>query len=470
MGRIGTNVPAAIAVNNLFNSQAELSDTLERLSSGLRINSAGDDPSGMIISELLRSELAGIEEAIANSERAGNVLATAEGALNEVSALLVRLRQLVVEAANSGTQTDEELAATQLEIDSAVRSIARIADATTFGGRPLLNGTFAYSTSGVTASQIVDHRIFAAQFDGADRIPVTVEVTAQAEKAVLEFSDVALGASGLTMELTGNRGTEVLRFAASAPVAVIALAVNDHTEATGVSAVLSMGSLFFVSVDYGSDQFVSVTALEGTFDLTAPGVGPATRNTGSDIEGLINGVAAAGRGTTLSLNTNSLDLSVKMDPAFSGSTVFAVTGGGMLFQLGPRPAANQQFSIGIDSIDPGSLGERGLGFLTDIATGGDFELADGNFTRMEQIIDKANEIVMSLRGRLGAFATNTVESNLNSLSIAVENVASTQSVIRDADFAVETANLTRSQILVQAGVSVLATANSMPQTILSLLQ
>src|SRR5215470_8951043 len=140
MARINTNVASLFAQQGLQKSQKSLNDTLQRLSSGLRINSGADDPAGLIASEGLRSEIAGINQAVDNSSRANNVISTAEGALNEVASLLLNVKSLVVQAANSGALSADEIAANQLQVDSAVQSVTRISNTTTFAGLKLLNG------------------------------------------------------------------------------------------------------------------------------------------------------------------------------------------------------------------------------------------------------------------------------------------------------------------------------------------
>ena len=155
----------------------------------------------------------------------------------------------------------------------------------------------------------------------------------------------------------------------------------------------------------------------------------------------------------------------------NGSTTsFHITGGGALYQLGGQINNSQQVNIGIQSVAASKLGDSDTGFLSDVVTGGSATIVTGNAQAASQIIEKAIRQIAVLRGRLGAFERNTLDTNVNSLSVALENVTASESSIRDADFAVETANLTRAQILTQAGTSVLATANSTPQSVLSLLQ
>jgi flagellin len=185
MGRINTNVSALISQHRLTQSQKGLSTTLERLSSGLRINRGADDPAGLIASENLRSEIAGVTQAIDNSQRASNVIATAEGSLNEVASMLIDVQKLVVQAANTGAMSPDEISANQLQIDSAVEAITRIANTTTFAGLRLLDGSLDYVTSGVHASQIGSLQIHRANFGTQNFIPVNIDVTQSAKQAAL---------------------------------------------------------------------------------------------------------------------------------------------------------------------------------------------------------------------------------------------------------------------------------------------
>jgi flagellin len=170
------------------------------------------------------------------------------------------------------------------------------------------------------------------------------------------------------------------------------------------------------------------------------------------------------------VNTSSLDADLTLDKTVGlGTTSFAVTGGGALFQLGPQVNSAEQVSIGIQSVAASKLGDSSVGFLNQLQTGGIATLVGGKSQAASAILERAINQVAVLRGKLGAFEKNTLQTNADSLSVALENVTSSESDIRDADFATETSNLTRAQILTQAGTSVLATANSTPQSVLSLL-
>src|ERR1700691_1186959 len=187
MASIVTNVSSLIAQNALANPQAALNVSLERLSTGLRINSGADDPAGLIASQDLQSEITGIQQAVNNSSQATNVITTADGALTEVDSLLDDINGLVVESANSGAQSPQELQANQLQIDSDVQSITRIAGTTSFAGLNLLDGSLNYITSGVATSAISSLSISQANLGTQPTMPVDINVIASAKLADLQF-------------------------------------------------------------------------------------------------------------------------------------------------------------------------------------------------------------------------------------------------------------------------------------------
>lgn len=474
MARINTNVASITAQRGLARSQKLMNTTLQRLSSGLKINRGADDPAGLIASEGLRSEIAGINQSIDNSSRASNVISTAEGALGEVAALLLNIKDLVVEAANTGALSQEEIEANQLQIDSAVESITRISNTTTFAGLNLIDGSMDYLTSGVDSDDITALNISQANFGTAGSIPVQINVITSAKTAALQFRTSAI-TSSLTLEISGNEGVEVLKFVSGTTASAIAFAVNRVSDSIGVSAQLinsanADSGIVFESVGYGTKSFVSIEAQSGTFNTVTTGGSASKRGVGGDAVATINGALTVGDGRNVKLNTTALDLELTLDTSFgTGATSFSITGGGALFQLGPRVSTNQQVNVGIGSVAASRLGDDEVGFLSDIVTGGSKTLVGGNASEASQVIERAIRQVAVLRGRLGAFEKNTLETNVNSLSVALENVTASESIIRDADFAVETAALTRAQILTQAGTSVLATANTTPQSVLSLL-
>ena len=483
MTRINTNVPAITAQFSLRRSHRDLQVSLERLSTGLRINRGSDNPAGLIVSENLRAEISGITQAVSNSQRAINVIATTEGALSEVNALLTDIQGLIVEAANSGAFSDEEIAANQLQIDSAIDSIARISNTSTFAGRQLLNGGLSYVTSGIHTSQLANVDVFGAKFGTRDFVPVKISVSTSAQQAELQFRNSMIPAGcGVTIDLRGDGGIVTLFLASGTTASQMLDQINALTPATGVEAEYinsanQNSGIRFLSELYGSKHFVSVEEIsdpDDVFDVVdRDGVAisqDVKRDVGQDAMATINGILARGDGLKLNITSSLLDVEVTLDDDFGiGTSDFAVIGGGALFQLGPDVNTNQQENIGVRSVNPATLGNRLIGFLSQIQSGGGKSLQDEEFHDASLIVNEAVRQISVLRGRLGAFERNTLLTNINSLSITMENLISSESAIRDTDFAEETSRLTRSQILVSAGTSVLALANTANQSVLSLL-
>ena len=472
MARINSNVSAVIAQRNLNTSYKSLNSTLERLSTGLRINHGKDDPAGLIVSEHLRSEVSAVGKAISNTEKAGLIIATTEGALDEVAALLTDIQGLIVEAANEGAMSDEEIKANQLQIDSAIASIERIANSTSFAGRYLLNGTLDYVTSGVNDTDVVALAVNGAQFGSRPYIPVNVDVTASAQYALLHYGLDSL-TSSITIEIQGNMGVTTLSFGSGTTASMMVEGINAVSDSTGVSASLSLTSGFYLlSQELGSRQFVSVKALPGSgaFDVRDDDGNIKSRDEGRDATASINGAASIGDGNRLSLRTSTLDLEMTLAEGFGmGTTEFAVTDGGAMFQIGPRVNTNLQVNIGVQSVAPSRLGNTDIGFLSQVKTGEQYSLMAGEYAAASRIIDESVRQVAIVRGRLGAFERNTLETNANQLGITMENLISAESTIRDADFAYETSQLTRSQVLVNSGTAALSLANQTPQLVLGLL-
>ena len=485
MGRINSNIPAVSAGFQLARNQRSLGVSLQRLSTGLRINRGADNPAGLIVSERLRSEISAVRQAVDNSERAINVISTTDAALTEVSSLLTDIQALVVEAANTGAFSDEEIDANQLQIDSAIDSISRIANTATFAGRKLLDGSLGYFTSGVDTGALANVAIQEGNFGTRSFIPVNISVSQSGLQAELHFVASTTGSQTVSIDLQGPDGIISLSFPASTTTNEIVAQVNTISDTTGIVAsanaytvggTATASGVIFTSSDYGSDAFVSVSLLEnsGAFQLqdrSGSNVDPlGARLIGRDAVATINGAATVGDGLELSLTSFLLDVNVTLDTSFGASTTeFAITGGGSLYQLGPRVNVNQQETIGIQSMQAAKLGNRLVGFLSELQSGGPKALGSGNFNAASKVIDEVITQVSVLRGRLGAFERNKLRPNIDQLQNLVENLTSSESVIRDTDFAEETTELTRAQILVQAGTSILAIANAQQQNVLSLL-
>jgi flagellin len=501
MSRINTNVSSIIGQRVLGQNNATLGTALERLSTGLKINRGKDDPAGLIASENLRAEKSALTAAIGNAERADQVVNIAEGGLQEVSSLLTELQGLLTTSASTAGLSESEKQANQLQIDSILQTIDRVAGATNFQGSKLLNGNMDYQVNSV-ASSVTDFTVRGAKFNGASQA-VNAIVTQSAQQAGLFMSFAAatidLGAGEqFVIEVGGSAGNRELQFASSTSLANVAAAINAVNDVTGVTATVSGTGILLSSDDFGSAEFVSlkvtdagsIAAGSGILTLSTTDFGTATaasavafssssasnglRDLGQDIGGTINGLLAVGLGKEMSVNSDFLDvaftLSTTASQTLAAVSAFSITGGGADFQLSSEVNVGGKVSIGIGDISTRKLGSSELGFLNDLASGRSFNVVNGDdFAAAQKIVGKAIEEVSSTRGRLGAFQKNVVGATIRSLNVAFENTTAAESVIRDADFASETAALTRNQILVQASTNVLALANQSPQNVLSLL-
>ena len=511
MSRINTNVQSLIAQRVLGQNNSGLSTALERLSTGVKINRGKDDPAGLIASETLRSEQKALTQAISNAERADQVVNIAEGGLQEVSSLLTELQGLVTATASKAGLSIEEKAANQLQIDSILQTVDRVASSTNFQGIKLLNGNFDFRTSSIS-SGVSDFRVNAAKFSGAS-LAVDVQVTGSAQQAGLFLSaggsSVNLNTgSSLVIEVGGSLGARELSFASGTTLNKIRDAINTFKDVTGVEATVSGTGIKLSSSAFGSAENLTVKVINsgGINDVLNGGAGAAQRgvyrlnatnanialttgattftaatngvtDSGLDIKATINGIAATSNGKTARINTDFLDVEVTLTTASSrtlgsvggSANAFTITGGGADFQLASRVDIAGKVSLGIQDVATRKLGNSAVGTLDRLASGKANNIVTGDLSGSQKIVSEAIKQVSSLRGRLGAFQKNTVGATIRSLGIAVENTAAAQSVIRDSDFAAETAQLTRSQILVSASTNILSLANQQPQSALQLL-
>jgi flagellin len=481
MSRINTNVSSLIAVNNLNKNNNSLQTSLQRLSTGYRINSGKDDPAGLIASESLRAEQAATTTAISNSQRADNIIGTAEGALSEVSNLLVSLQSLIGDAANKAGLSQDEKDADQLQVDSILSTINRISNSASFEGVKLLNGTYDYSTSGLsTASAFTSLNINSAKV-GATTLSVKVAVVTSAQTGQLNFLGSSTGLNAATtVNISGNIGAIQLSFALATQSSAVVTSINQFTDSTGVQAVLSADnkSITLLSTDYGTSQFVTVkSSIPSAFTTVDTSNVSADTSHGRNATLTVNGTAAVSNGLKVkAVFGDLLDVDFTLNAAVNtngASKTFGITGGGASFQLGAQVNTANTASIGIASVNTASLGrfvQNGTVYtLSDLGSGKTAAVNDGDTNLAQNVVNQAIKDVAELRGRLGAFQKNVLGSTINSLNVALENVSSSESAIRDTDFATETSNLTRNQILVQAATSVLSQANQSPSAVLKLL-
>ncbi|MGH7244006.1 MAG: flagellin [Phycisphaerales bacterium] len=505
MGRINTNVQSLIAQRVLGQNHQSLSTSLERLSTGLRINSGKDDPAGLIASNNLGAEIASKNAAVANANRADQVVNIAAGGLAEVSGLLTQLQGLITSSSSAAGISDAERSANQLQIDSILQTVDRISTSTSFQGIKLLNGNFDFKTSAV-ASGVADYKINAAKFSGSANVDVLVTGSAQQGGMFLSFGAASIDTgtgSQFTVEVGGASGSRQLTFSSSTSLTNIAAAINSFTSITGVNAKVSGTGIKLNATDFGTSNYVSLRVVnagniansgqEGVYDLQSnntalaqttvrsafAGVNNTITNKGKDLQATINGVAAITNGKTARINTDFLDVETTLTTTQSqtlGSVTstnsphaFSIIGGGATFTLAGNVDISGKVSIGIQSVGTTALGSQVVGYLSQLASGQNSNVVTGSTENAQKIVGAAIEQISSLSGRLGAFQSNTVGATVRSLGVAVENATAAQSIIRDADFASETAGLTRSQILVNASTNVLGLANQAPQSVLQLL-
>jgi flagellin len=469
--RINHNISALNAARQLRISNTALSKSLERLSSGYRINKGADDPAGLIISEQLRAQITGIKQAVENSQDAVNLIGTAEGALNEINELLRSMRSLALHSSNLATVDTDQIEANQAEIDSAINSIERIANTTKFANKYLLNGAQSFVTSGINSAHFQDLSIDRAQFGDNPNLLVQYAVTQSASYAQITTNITGNLQDNVTIQITGSKGSQQISFASGSTVAQVVNAIQLLAPNTGVSASAVGGAVVFRTQDYGSAAEARVNVIDDGAETFLVGGDTVAVANGQDIGGNINGAVAVGKGTELSVSNAGFIGSLNFEDiqAVTGTSGnFYVTQQGLVFQLGDRTNPNEQESFGIENVNPFNLGVS-QGRLSELKTGGQYDMLSDS-DQAVFIIDEAINDVSSLRARLGAFEVNTLQTNINSLGVAVENLTSSESRIRDVDFAAETVEFTRAQILVQAGTSIAAQANAATQSVLQLLQ
>ncbi len=539
--RINTNISSIRALRTLRVNDRNQARSLERLSTGLRINRGADDPSGLVISEQLRSQIHSLEQSVSNSQNASNLISVADAALGEVSTLLVQIQDSIVFAQNTGGSTPDQIAAEQDAVDQAVAAIDRIASTTRFADRPLLNGSAEYQVASSLANFFDDVEIQSANFSGAETeqgLAITEVVNAQRAEILFQGVSGAAGAS-TTLRITGARGTEDVVLSGGADATAMQAAINGVAGFTGVyasgAAGVGNGSVVLRSEGFGSDEFVKVEVVSGSLvssggattfaasALEASGglgaytpdpnavtggvmtVGNSLSDVGLDGQVSHEGQVFVGRGNHFEITTRKAQFSFNIDPdlitsegtigtpaTFANGTTtggtFTITVGntGLNFQLNEQPLPTDKFAIGIRGVTTATLGfdpvtdrieeavggftssiDKG-GFLSTLRTGAGNDLTQDPENGL-QIVKAAITDVASLRGFLGAVQGDTIEPNITSLGVAIENLSASLSDLRDLDFASETSAFTRSQILFQSNIAVLASANLIPQSILTLL-
>lgn len=494
--RINTNITAIRALRNLRINDRNQARSLERLSTGLRIVRASDDPSGLVISEQLRTQISSLNQAVDNSQAAANLIATADAALGEINDLLIQIRDSVTFALNTGPASPEQIAAEQDAVDQAIAAIDRIANTTRFADTPLLNGNRAIQVL-ETSNEINDLNVRSVSFAaGATSATFSVQVNVSGQFALISLDGFNVPAnSSVTLRITGVRGTADVTVGTSAAdatsqVVAVTSAVNRVAGFTGVFASNVGSQVRLRSEDVGANQAITVEVIAGngtSFNGAVRPVGTRRFDTGQNYELSINGVQFEGNGRRFSVVNQFLDAEFSLAPLTPlGTYSFRVRNSGLFFQLNTEPLPTDGVQVGIRPMNAATLGFEEIqdfiarhngggagalqgGFLTSLRTGAPNDLVNdpGNAAL---IVDAALDQVSGVRGFLGALQAQTIEPNIDALEVAIENLQASESSIRDLDFAEETSIFTRNQILFQAGTAVLASANLIPQTVLTLLR
>lgn len=468
---ITNNVASLTAQNNLNRTSSALRTSLERLSSGLKINRGADGPAALVISEQQRAQISGLQKAIENTEKGVTLVQTSEGALNEVNAILVKIRALALDSANSAINDANALSANQAEVSSALSTIDRIAANTQFGAKKLLDGS-----AGITGTTDDADVSFVRAASTSPTGTFALNVTTAGARANILAGTVQTQALASAETLTIN-GVSVSLSAGLTQTQVISR-INEFTGQTGVTAELGAGSATQLRTStYGLGASIAVQSNVAAA-VNSTGFGTTQLNgQGVDVAGTIGGFAATGNGNVLTgaAGSNAAGITVSFGLA-AASTLATVTGAqgnatvtdqSLVFQIGAN--ANQTAKIAIDKASSNALGNNVAGVQFANLGAIDIRSQSGAQDAIK-VIDQAINDVSNLRGRLGAFQQHTLESNANNLRTTLENTTNAESVIRDTDFAAETANYTKNQVLLQAGTTVLANANQIPQIALTLLR
>ena len=474
--RINTNISALNALNNVSKTSDAFQSSIGRLSTGLRINSAADDPAGLIISEKYAAQLGGLDQASKNSQDGINFAKTAEGALNEVSGLLRDARSLAVASANTGTLSASALQANQAQIQSIVASINRISSTTQFGSKKLLDGS-AGTSSTVTDTANIASLAIGGTFGGASlsaNSGVTVTVTTAATQATVSSKGFAFATTtaGSNSAFTLNGVTFTVSAADTAQNIIDN--VNASQGQTGVAAVYNTttNKIDFTTTKYGSSQTINLTDASGVVASaagfsTASGTDAIAQVAVNGTTVLFTGGKSGSDGLTLNdADGNKIQLTTAgNNTATANATVGEVTTGAAQFQIGA-------FSGQTASLSLQNFGATNLG--TGVSSGVNLSNIDlttqSGANQAINVIDAAIDQISTARGQIGNFQRNVLQSNIRSLGVASENLTAAKSTITDTDVAAETTNYSRLQILQQAGISVLAQANQSPQAVLKLLQ
>lgn len=528
--RVNHNIASMTALRHLSRTSEATAGNLERLSSGLRINSAADAPAELMISERMRARIAGVNQAIRNTETSVSMIQTAEGALSEVSSMLINMRQLAVHAANEGANDEQMLRADQNEIENLLNTLDRIANSTQFGSKVLFNGsneargvTVGDGFRFVAASEKtkpaptkegypIDILQVAVRSRMSGTKPITVENVEQGITFVVNEGKAMMSlnttegplAEGLDRLLDNHYRSPNLFTRENVEKGLqqlIARALHDKAKENGLAVDVYINRAGMLTVrhqHFGSEPGFSVTVNQPGI-LTDVADQAQFSEGGRDVAGFIGGEIAIGQGQRLhgAPNTAVDGLVVEyakvlgtrieeyIDPETGelrevreviedNSTLVGdevdgyvhVNQNSLVYQTGANAGQTEVFSMG--SVRSNTLAQ-GLRNESDFRSLADIDVTNAQGSQDAiRMIDQAIDEVSTLRADLGSFQKNSLETNLRNLRVHNENLTNAESTIRDADMAAEMSDFTRNQILLASGTAMTAQANQIPKSVLQL--
>ncbi|MDU9412350.1 flagellin [Pseudomonas sp. zfem005] len=483
---VNTNIASLNTQRNLNASSNSLNTSLQRLSTGSRINSAKDDAAGLQISNRLTNQISGLNQATRNANDGISLAQTAEGALQQSTNILQRIRDLSIQAA-SGSNSDADRAALQKEVTAQQAELSRIAETTTFGGRKLLDGTFgttsfqvgsdAYQTIDVTLKDASSAKLGSYQVGGGAS---TSAAGASASGTTVAGSVVA-GSGGAfasgTVTVVGNGQTKDVTLAATDSAKSIAQKFDGSIAGLSASArtviqadvnFTSGAASFNLTVGSNTVQMVGVTSNEDLANQINSNAGKLGLTANYDQQNdKITITSATGEtiefGAATGSSAGTIDVAAQgNDGTYGGATDVAATGGKAFGYV--QLDSPVSFAVTGDTTEVFSTSSSTLNTVANV----DISTADGA-QRALAVVDSALAAIDSQRADLGA-VQNRFDNTVSNLQNISENAASARSRIKDTDFAAETATLSKNQVLQQAGTAILAQANQLPQSVLSLLQ
>ncbi|PIE58425.1 MAG: flagellin [Desulfobulbus propionicus] len=491
---INTNVASLNAQRYLGQTQNNLNTSMQRLSSGLRINSAKDDAAGLAISDRMTSQIRGLNQAVRNANDGISLAQTAEGAMQESTNILQRMRELSVQSANA-SNTSSDRASLQAEVNQLQQEMDRIANTTTFNGLNILDGSFAQQNFqiGADANQTIGVDIGSMRAGDLGRY-----VDKSVNKTQNQGSGSSAGAAGTrvgtnviasqTLTIAGNRGSKNVTVSAGDTAETIATSINNETAKTGVEATaitkatlsgLSAAGTVTLTLDSnGTEATVSAAVTTGDLENLASVINDVSGTTGISAEvsgGTITLTQAEGKNIHITDFNHSGANGETINVTGADGNAEQLTQGGddSTVVAGSIELTSSSSFFASSSVANTAGSIFNVGAATNVAASGEFvsgidiSSQDGAQKAID-VIDKALATIDEERGNLGAIQ-NRFESTIANLQNISENISAARSRILDADIAEETSNMTKQNILQQAGVSVLAQANQAPQLALSLL-